>query len=66
MIKNLADLAVVREKMQGKITFRRHNPGTKVTDGNVRKHVLICGGTGCTSSKSVQIKEKMEKCLVEA
>ena len=66
MIKNLADLAVVREKMQGKITFRRHNPGTEVTDGNVRKHVLICGGTGCTSSKSVQIKEKMEKCLVEA
>lgn len=66
MIKNLADLAVVREKMQGKITFRRHNPGTTVTDGKIRKHVLICGGTGCTSSKSVQIKERMEKCLVEA
>ena len=66
MIKNLADLAEIRERMQGKITFRRHNPGTTVTDGKIRKHVLICGGTGCTSSKSVQIKEKMEKCLVDA
>lgn len=66
MIKTLTDLAQVRERMQGKITFRRHNPGTEVTDGKIKKHVLICGGTGCTSSKSVQIKEKMERCLAEA
>ena len=26
----------------------------------VRSHVLICGGTGCTSSKSVEIKNAME------
>ncbi len=26
----------------------------------IRTHVLICGGTGCTSSGSVKIKEKME------
>ena len=26
----------------------------------VRSHVLICGGTGCTSSNSVQIKEALE------
>ncbi len=26
----------------------------------VRSHVLICGGTGCTSSNSVQIKETLE------
>ncbi len=26
-----------------------------------RAHVLICGGTGCTSSKSVEIKNEMEK-----
>jgi NADH-quinone oxidoreductase subunit F/NADP-reducing hydrogenase subunit HndC len=30
-----------------------------------RSHVLICGGTGCTSSKSVQIKEKLESHLQE-
>ncbi len=26
----------------------------------IRSHVLICGGTGCTSSGSVKIKDKME------
>ena len=26
----------------------------------IRSHVLICGGTGCTSSNSVKIKEAME------
>src|SRR5690554_1851088 len=26
-----------------------------------RSHVLICGGTGCTSGKSVEIKEELEK-----
>jgi len=30
-----------------------------------RAHVLICGGTGCTSSKSVEIKTLMEKELIE-
>ncbi|ERJ11092.1 NADH-quinone oxidoreductase subunit NuoF [Haloplasma contractile] len=28
-----------------------------------RSHVLICGGTGCTSSKSVEIKEELERNL---
>ena len=26
----------------------------------IRSHVLICGGTGCTSSKSIEIKNAME------
>ena len=26
----------------------------------IRSHVLICGGTGCTSSGSVKIKDAME------
>lgn len=30
-----------------------------------RSHVLICGGTGCTSSKSDKLQEKFEKLLVE-
>ena len=32
----------------------------------VRSHVLICGGTGCTSSGSVKIRERMEKELEAA
>ncbi|WP_066505155.1 NADH-quinone oxidoreductase subunit NuoF [Abyssisolibacter fermentans] len=31
-----------------------------------RAHVLICGGTGCTSSKSDQIEEKMKQKIEEA
>ena len=27
----------------------------------IRSHVLICGGTGCTSSGSVALKEALEK-----
>ena len=30
----------------------------------VRSHVLICGGTGCTSSNSPKIREAMEKELI--
>ena len=29
----------------------------------VRSHVLICGGTGCTSSGSISIHEKFEECI---
>ena len=31
----------------------------------VRSHVLVCGGTGCTSSGSKQIISEFEKQLVE-
>ena len=31
-----------------------------------RSHVLICAGTGCTSSGSVAIKEALEKQVKEA
>ena len=66
MIKNLTELAKIRESYEGKIAFRRHDAGATVSDGNIKKHVLICGGTGCTSSKSVQIKEKMEEAIKAA
>lgn len=31
----------------------------------VRSHVLVCGGTGCTSSGCEKIMKEMEKCLLE-
>ena len=30
-----------------------------------RAHVLICGGTGCTSSRSKEIKQALEEKLEE-
>ena len=64
MIKSIADLNKIRDEYAGKIAFRQ-NSGAK-TDGKYEKHVLICGGTGCTSSKSVQIKAKMEEAIKAA
>lgn len=32
----------------------------------IRSHVLICGGTGCTSSGSVAIQKEFAKCINEA
>ena len=66
MIKNIAELTAIRDAYANKILFRQHNAGAEVSDGNIKKHVLICGGTGCTSSKSVQIKAKMEEAIKEA
>ena len=63
MIKNVNDLNKIRDEYAGKIAFRQ---GEAAADGNIKKHVLICGGTGCTSSKSVQIKEKMEEAIKAA
>ncbi|MBQ8163905.1 MAG: NADH-quinone oxidoreductase subunit NuoF [Clostridia bacterium] len=65
MINNIADLIKIRDAYAGKIAFRQHG-AEKVSDGKIEKHVLICGGTGCTSSKSVQIKEKMEAAIKAA
>ena len=65
MITSIEQLKAIRDAYASKINFRQHNPGVEVTDGNIKKHVLICGGTGCTSSKSVQIKEKMEEAILK-
>ncbi|MBQ5725480.1 MAG: NADH-quinone oxidoreductase subunit NuoF [Clostridia bacterium] len=39
--------------------------GQTIAEGKIRKHVLICGGTGCTSSGSPALREALEKCLAE-
>ncbi|MGN1207367.1 MAG: NADH-ubiquinone oxidoreductase-F iron-sulfur binding region domain-containing protein [Eubacteriales bacterium] len=43
--------------MREKLAVRH---GTPATD-HYRKHVLICGGTGCTSSNSQRIRELLEE-----
>ena len=55
-MKSLAELAAVRESMQGKIAIRQ---GQVAADSKVKRQVLVCGGTGCTSSKSVEIMAAM-------
>ena len=47
-MNSLAELAVIREKMQSKVAIRKGELPNSA-DNKVKKHVLICGGTGCTS-----------------
>ena len=60
-MKSLEELKVIREKMQDQIAFRAEHEGEfPILDG-FRKHVLVCGGTGCTSSGSKKILETLER-----
>ena len=60
-MKSLEELKVIREKMQGQIEFRSEHLGDfPILDG-FKKHVLVCGGTGCTSSGSKKILDTLEK-----
>ncbi len=60
-MKSLEELKVIREKMQDQVAFRAEHEGEfPILDG-FRKHVLVCGGTGCTSSGSKKILEALER-----
>ena len=52
--------------MQGQVALRsEHAEDFPILDG-YRKHVLVCGGTGCTSSGSKRIIETLEKELAKS
>ena len=59
-MKTLAQLAEIREEYKKKIAIRMHDKSLADADSKVRRHVLVCGGTGCTSSGSVTIREIFE------
>ncbi len=54
-MKSLEDISAIRDKMQDEINVRR---GAASADG--KRHVLVCGGTGCTSSGSQKIIDAFE------
>ena len=56
-MKNLEELQAVREKMQGEVALRTHGNASS----KYERHVLVCGGTGCTSSGSPKIIEKLRE-----
>ena len=60
-MKSLEELKVIREKMQGQIDLRREHMGDLPILDGFKKHVLVCGGTGCTSSGSKKILDTLEK-----
>ncbi len=62
MIKNVEELNAAAEKLKSTVAMRE---GSTEHEGKIRKHVLICGGTGCTSSGSHKIREVLEAELAE-
>ena len=59
-MKSIEELNQIRENTLKEISLRtdRNYPGKE-------KHILVCGGTGCTSSHSGEIISKLENCLKE-
>ena len=72
-MKSLEQLHEICERMRKVEQLREENAkeilekaamceSGKDADGNTyRTHVLVCGGTGCTSSGSARIRERLEK-----
>ena len=72
-MKSLEQLHEICERMRKVVQLREENAkeilekaamceSGKDADGNTyRTHVLVCGGTGCTSSGSARIRERSKR-----
>lgn len=61
-------LKKIHQKYSDLIKIRKvvHEEGEKLAkDSKYRKQVLVCGGTGCTSSQSLKVIEQLEQSLQE-
>ncbi len=56
-MKTLEELKAVRESMVGEVALRTHGNASS----KYERHVLVCGGTGCTSSGSQKLIAKLEE-----
>ena len=64
----IQELDAIRKKKKALIDVRRvvREQGEKLAkQTGYRKQVLVCGGTGCTSSHSMKVIEQLEKSLEE-
>ena len=64
----ITELDAIRKRKEDLIKVRRvvKEEGEKLAaKTGYRKQVLVCGGTGCTSSHSMQVIEQLEKSLKE-
>ncbi len=55
-MKTIAELNEIRERVANELALRNDRNYT-----GREKHILVCGGTGCTSSKSKEIIAKLEE-----
>ena len=64
MIKSREDINKIRESKKVDLEIRIDKEAAPTQTGG-RMHILVCGGTGCTSSSSMKIIEKMETLIAE-
>ena len=64
MIKSREDINKIRESKKADLEIRIDKKAAPTQTGG-RMHILVCGGTGCTSSSSMKIIEKMETLIAE-
>ena len=53
------------EALNEKITACTDSLNSKITGSDGKRHIVLCGGTGCLSSHSDEIKTKFEEVLAE-
>lgn len=60
MKKSLEEINAIRKKMRNELDLRiNDNPSCR------ERHILVCNGTGCTSSKSPKIMERLNELIKE-
>ena len=59
MIKTIEDIKKIREAKRADLEIRIDKDAVPTKEGG-RMHILVCGGTGCTSSASMKIIDKLE------
>ena len=66
-MKSLAELGIIRDGKKDYVNLRIEGKTEKngATESKVRAHVLVCGGTGCTSSGSQKIINEFEARIEE-
>lgn len=62
-MKNLEELQAIRESMKDRVSNR--GIGASSDRALERAHILVCGGTGCTSGHSKDIYNEFARLLKE-
>ena len=64
-MKNIAELSNLRDLHRADVDGRTVEDSSLIK-GNFKKHILICGGTGCTSGHSKDVYDAFKKGVAEA
>ena len=65
-MKTLQELQEIRDRVRAQLVNRKVCAPSEVISGVAQRHVLVCGGTGCTSGNSKIIYERLIAKLEEA